>query len=165
MGLFDIFKKPKVDAEKSKEPKQKKEKVMAHEISTQNGIAEVVCGRNQVPWHKLGTVVAGATVRTTVGVTASDPVGTVVREDDEDHVFVQTVPGAFRGSVTYHDSCSGLRELGVERQPRELLAKREGIACVGDCAGKGNQVLNFLCIQLRSYTVFVVRVFLDKHFI
>jgi ascorbate-specific PTS system EIIC-type component UlaA len=30
----------------------------------------------------LGTVVAGATVRTTVGVTASDPVGTVVREDD-----------------------------------------------------------------------------------
>lgn len=37
-------------------------------------------------------------------------------------------PGAFRGSVTYHDSCSGLRELGVERQPRALLAKREGIA-------------------------------------
>jgi len=35
--------------------------------------------------------------------------------------------GSFRGSVTYHDSCSGLRELGVQHQPRELLAKREGV--------------------------------------
>ena len=35
--------------------------------------------------------------------------------------------GAFHGSVTYHDSCFGLRELGVQRQPRELLAKREGV--------------------------------------
>jgi L-lactate dehydrogenase complex protein LldE len=26
-----------------------------------------------------------------------------------------------RGSVTYHDSCSGLRELKVKRQPRDLL--------------------------------------------
>ncbi len=35
--------------------------------------------------------------------------------------------GAFRGTVTYHDSCSGLRELNVERQPRALLAKRDGV--------------------------------------
>ena len=35
--------------------------------------------------------------------------------------------GSFKGIVTYHDSCSGLRELGVQRQPRELLAKREGV--------------------------------------
>ncbi len=35
--------------------------------------------------------------------------------------------GSFRGTVTYHDSCSGLRELGVQRQPRELLAMREGV--------------------------------------
>lgn len=27
------------------------------------------------------------------------------------------------GKVTYHDSCCGLRELGVQAQPRELLAK------------------------------------------
>jgi L-lactate dehydrogenase complex protein LldE len=25
------------------------------------------------------------------------------------------------GSVTYHDSCSGLRELGIKQQPRQLL--------------------------------------------
>ena len=36
---------------------------------------------------------------------------------------VQAVPGRFEGKVTYHDSCSGLRELGVKRQPRELLEK------------------------------------------
>jgi L-lactate dehydrogenase complex protein LldE len=28
----------------------------------------------------------------------------------------------FSGSITYHDSCSGLRELGVKTQPRQLLA-------------------------------------------
>ena len=32
---------------------------MAHEISIQNGRAEMFSGSNQVPWHKLGTVVAG----------------------------------------------------------------------------------------------------------
>lgn len=32
---------------------------MAHEISVQNGVAEVFCGQNQTPWHKLGTVVSG----------------------------------------------------------------------------------------------------------
>lgn len=32
--------------------------------------------------------------------------------------------GEFRGPVTYHDSCSGLRELGVKAQPRALLAQR-----------------------------------------
>jgi len=36
---------------------------------------------------------------------------------------VDRVPGTFRGTVTYHDSCSGLRELGVKSQPRLLLAK------------------------------------------
>ncbi len=29
--------------------------------------------------------------------------------------------------VTYHDSCSGLRELGVKAQPRNLLAAVEGL--------------------------------------
>lgn len=32
-------------------------------------------------------------------------------------------PGTFEDMVTYHDSCSGLRELGVKTQPRELLAQ------------------------------------------
>lgn len=29
--------------------------------------------------------------------------------------------------VTYHDSCAGLRELGVKQQPRQLLSKVEGV--------------------------------------
>lgn len=43
-------------------------------------------------------------------------------------VKLEQVPGAFNGSVTYHDSCSGLRELGVRTQPRALLAKVPGLA-------------------------------------
>jgi L-lactate dehydrogenase complex protein LldE len=36
---------------------------------------------------------------------------------------LESVPGNFAGTVTYHDSCSGLRELGIKQQPRALLAK------------------------------------------
>jgi L-lactate dehydrogenase complex protein LldE len=41
---------------------------------------------------------------------------------------LERVPGALPGTVTYHDSCSGLRELGIKRQPRALLAKVPGLA-------------------------------------
>lgn len=37
---------------------------------------------------------------------------------------VELSPGHFVGPVTYHDSCSGLRELGVKREPRALLAQK-----------------------------------------
>jgi L-lactate dehydrogenase complex protein LldE len=44
---------------------------------------------------------------------------------------IGTVPGGeFRGTVTYHDSCSGLREMGVKSQPRALLAKLPGVDLV-----------------------------------
>ena len=36
---------------------------------------------------------------------------------------IERVPNAFEGDVTYHDSCSGLRELGVKAQPRALIRK------------------------------------------
>jgi L-lactate dehydrogenase complex protein LldE len=42
-------------------------------------------------------------------------------------VRLERVPGKFSGSVTYHDSCSGLREMGVKSQPRALLAKVPGL--------------------------------------
>jgi len=38
--------------------------------------------------------------------------------------------GSFAGSVTYHDSCSGLRELGVKAQPRKLLEKVAGLSLI-----------------------------------
>ncbi|RYE82409.1 MAG: (Fe-S)-binding protein [Hyphomicrobiales bacterium] len=40
---------------------------------------------------------------------------------------VTAVDVAITGTVTYHDSCSGLRELGVHDQPRALLASVEGL--------------------------------------
>lgn len=40
---------------------------------------------------------------------------------------IETVPGDFAGSVTYHDSCTGLRSLGIKEQPRALLAKLPGV--------------------------------------
>ena len=40
------------------------------------------------------------------------------------------VDSAFAGTVTYHDSCSGLRELGVKSQPRALLRKIAGLRLV-----------------------------------
>jgi L-lactate dehydrogenase complex protein LldE len=36
----------------------------------------------------------------------------------------------FEGTVAYHDSCAGLRELGVKSQPRRLLASVEGLRLV-----------------------------------
>ena len=36
----------------------------------------------------------------------------------------------FPARVTYHDSCSGLRELGIKRQPRELLKRVSGLDLV-----------------------------------
>jgi len=41
---------------------------------------------------------------------------------------MERVPGRFAGSVTFHDSCAGLRELGVKAQPRSLLCRVEGLS-------------------------------------
>jgi L-lactate dehydrogenase complex protein LldE len=42
-------------------------------------------------------------------------------------VKIGKIPGRYSGPLTYHDSCSGLRELGVRTQPRTLLAKIPGL--------------------------------------
>jgi len=40
---------------------------------------------------------------------------------------MERVAARFEGSVTYHDSCSGLRELKIKGQPRRLLKSVEGL--------------------------------------
>ena len=45
-----------------------------------------------------------------------------------DVLGVERVDTAFVGTATYHDSCSGLRGLGVKAQPRKLLASVEGLS-------------------------------------
>jgi L-lactate dehydrogenase complex protein LldE len=44
-----------------------------------------------------------------------------------DVLRVERVNAHFSGSVTYHDACSGLRELGVHAQPRRLLGTVQGL--------------------------------------
>ncbi|MDB5596353.1 MAG: Fe-S oxidoreductase [Hyphomicrobiales bacterium] len=43
---------------------------------------------------------------------------------------VTQVNARYEGRVTYHDSCSGLRELGIHDQPRKLLASVRGLELV-----------------------------------
>ncbi len=45
-----------------------------------------------------------------------------------DVLGVDDIDARFEETVTYHDSCSGLRELGVKVQPRALLEKVGGLS-------------------------------------
>jgi L-lactate dehydrogenase complex protein LldE len=47
-----------------------------------------------------------------------------------DVMGVRQVGATAGGTATYHDSCSGLRELKVKRQPRELLGSVRGLDLV-----------------------------------
>jgi len=40
---------------------------------------------------------------------------------------MEGVEASHHGTATYHDSCAGLRELGVKEQPRRLLASVDGL--------------------------------------
>lgn len=55
---------------------------------------------------------------------------------------LENLPGSFTGSVTYHDSCTGLRSMGIKEQPRALLAKAPGVdlkemVAAEECCGFG----------------------------
>jgi L-lactate dehydrogenase complex protein LldE len=59
-----------------------------------------------------------------------------------DVLKVDRVDARFDGRVTYHDSCAGLREMGVKGQPRRLLASVKGLDLVEmqgteECCGFG----------------------------
>ena len=44
-----------------------------------------------------------------------------------DIMGVDSVDSEFQGTVTYHDACSGLRELSIHDQPRRLLSSIDGL--------------------------------------
>jgi L-lactate dehydrogenase complex protein LldE len=44
-----------------------------------------------------------------------------------DVMGLESVKAQYDGTITYHDSCAGLRELGVKTQPRRLLDTVEGL--------------------------------------
>ena len=68
---------------------------------------------------------------------------------------LERVPGAFAGTITYHDSCAGLREMGVKRQPRALLSKlpalkiAEMAECENCCGFGGTFSIKFGEISAR----------------
>lgn len=79
-------------------------------------------------WRRRAEMLAGRTYELT------DFLVNVVR--------LEKVPGQFGGTVTYHDSCTGLRSLGIKAQPRALLAKVPGLvlnemAACEECCGFG----------------------------
>lgn len=43
---------------------------------------------------------------------------------------MRAVDAAWDRRVTYHDACSGLRELGIKQQPRRLLASVDGLSMI-----------------------------------
>ena len=47
-----------------------------------------------------------------------------------DVMQVKDLDARYDGKVTYHDSCSGLRELNIKAQPRALLAMVDGLELV-----------------------------------
>jgi len=47
-----------------------------------------------------------------------------------DVLGIAEVDATYHGAVTYHDSCSGLREMGVKAQPRLLLSSVKGLSLV-----------------------------------
>jgi len=65
------------------------------------------------PWHARAVSVAHKTFELT--------------EFLADVLGAEHVPGRFAGRVTYHDSCSSLRDLGIKAQPRRLLQSVEGL--------------------------------------
>ena len=68
---------------------------------------------------------------------------------------LERVSGEFAGTITYHDSCAGLREMGVKRQPRALLAKLPGLKlaemaeCENCCGFGGTFSIKFGEISTR----------------
>jgi L-lactate dehydrogenase complex protein LldE len=70
-----------------------------------------------------------------------------------DVMRVERTAGAWSGSVTYHDSCAGLREMGVRDQPRALLraagAKIAEMADPDVCCGFGGT----FCVKYPDISV------------
>ena len=43
-----------------------------------------------------------------------------------DVLDIKTLDASYKGNITYHDSCSSLREWGIKQQPRQLLKSLQG---------------------------------------
>jgi len=74
-----------------------------------------------------------------------------------DVMGMTAVAASYAGTVTYHDSCSGLREMGVKEQPRALLGSVQGLtlkemAEPDRCCGFGG----LFCVKYPDISVAMV---------
>jgi L-lactate dehydrogenase complex protein LldE len=79
-----------------------------------------------------------------------------------DILGVDGLDAVFEGSVTYHDACAGLRELGVKDQPRKLLAHVVGLELTESpgaetCCGFGGT----FCVKYPDVSAHIARKKLD----
>ena len=70
---------------------------------------------------------------------------------------IEAVEARYDGIATYHDSCSGLRELGIHDQPRRLLVSVEGLTLnelegAEECCGFGGT----FCVKYPDVSVKMV---------
>ncbi len=70
---------------------------------------------------------------------------------------IEAVEARYDGIATYHDSCSGLRELGIRDQPRRLLASVAGLTVAElegaeECCGFGGT----FCVKYPDVSVKMV---------
>ena len=70
---------------------------------------------------------------------------------------IEAVVARYDGIATYHDSCSGLRELGIRDQPRRLLASVAGLTVAElegaeECCGFGGT----FCVKYPDVSVKMV---------
>ncbi len=72
--------------------------------------------RDEPDWHARAVALAGRSF---------ELVGFLI-----DIMGMTDVQARYPGTATYHDSCSGLRELGIRQQPRRLLQQVQGLALV-----------------------------------
>ncbi len=68
-----------------------------------------------------------------------------------------TPTGSYQGTATYHDSCSGLRDLGVHDQPRALLSHLNGLTMGplegnNECCGFGGT----FCVKYPELSTAIV---------
>ena len=74
-----------------------------------------------------------------------------------DVLGITQIDAAYHGRVTYHDSCAGLRELGLKEEPRRLLKSVTGLTLVEmaepeTCCGFGGT----FCVKYPEISVRMV---------
>ena len=70
---------------------------------------------------------------------------------------IDSIQHSINKTCTYHDSCSGLNELGIHKQPRELLSKLEGLELremeeADECCGFGG----LFCVKYPEISTRIV---------